>query len=860
LSEINDNSCRYKILISDFIKKLSYYFYLRKTFLNIFRKLSSTITTNGGFMKRICSLFVLFCSIPISVFAQSSVTPYYSRNDFQLASPGAMKFGLYGYDNPALLSYVREPDLLFTWSDQTGKWNDFNRWGLFAAVPHFGFGVVHNHTAIGNTTNYTLSLGAGDRSFSSGISYNWTGTSNTALDKSDLVSLGALARPMPFLSVGANYTSAVHVKGWEAVGEVAVRPLGSELVTVFGDYVLHRMPLPHQDLWSAGVAVEALPGMRIIGRYFDSKAFNLGFQFSFGTVGVETQSHYNTSGKYSYNTYGVRLGAYDRTVLNKIFPPEKKYVGIDLNGPIDYQRYEFFDNTKTLSGILSLIDAAERDPDVAGIAINTSGMSVNREKLWEVREKLKEFKSKGKKVIIFIDRGNIDLLHFASVADKIVMDPIGSIMLDGYLLGNTYLKGTLEKIGIGFEEWRFFKYKSAMESLSRDHMSDADREQRQKIADDWYSIAKTDICEGRKISPELFDSLTNSVVIFLAPDAQKYGLIDSIGRWDVVDNIVKAETGSDNGYTSAKGLSIYHKPYDARWGEPPKIAVIYALGACAMDEGIKARSLVHVLEGAVNDSRIKAIVLRVDSPGGDGMASDYISEAMRKAKGKKPIIVSQGFVAGSGGYWLSMYGDTIVAAPGTITGSIGVIGGWVYNKSLKESLGMSTDFVKAGEHADLGFGFRLPLIGLGVPDRNLTPDEFGKMEITMKTMYKEFVAKVSDGRKLRSGYVDSIGQGRIWSGLDGKKNGLVDVIGGMERAIAIAKERAGIPNDQEVTIVEMPKKGLFNFGALMPNMLPFGMTSTSDPTIDLVKFRLEHNGEVMPMMPLEDAAGLPVEK
>ncbi|MEW5798213.1 MAG: signal peptide peptidase SppA [Bacteroidota bacterium] len=804
-------------------------------------------------MKRLSMFAALLCLTAVSSFAQSNIIPYYIRNDFQLTPPGAMKIGLYGYDNPALLSTVRDPDLMFAWSDNGTNVFKLNRWGLFAAAPHFGFGVVRDKTLAGNITDYAVSFSGGDRSYSTGVSYQWTGTDNPLLDKSDLLTLGALSRPMPYLSTGVQYTSAMNVKGWEAVGEVGIRPLGTELITLFGDYVLHRTPQLNDEFWSAGAAVEAFPGIRITGRYFDNKAFTLGFQFNLCNAGVQTQSHYNNSGKYSHNTYAVRAGAFDRSVMRKIVFSTPRYVEMNLNGPIDYQRFAFFDKTRTLTDIISFIGSAKNDEAVGGIAINTSGMYADREKLWEIREKLKEFKSAGKKVVIFIDRGNIDLYHFASVADKIVMDPFGTVMLEGYLMGNTYLKGTLEKVGVGFDEWRFFKYKSAVEAFSRDSMSDADREQRQAIINDWYTIAKTDICESRKLTPAQFDSLVNTKVVFLPAEAKEFGLVESIGRWDSVNEMVKAESG----YLNAGMMRAFHEPYDARWGEPQKIAVIYALGACAMDAGINARSLVKVVEGAVDDPQIKAIVLRVDSPGGDALASDYISEAMRKAKGKKPIIVSQGYVAGSGGYWLSMFADTIVAAPGTITGSIGVIGGWMYNKNLKENLGMSTDFVKAGDHADLGFGFRLPLIGLGVPDRNLTTEERARMESSIKSMYNLFVTKVSEGRKMTYDQVDAIGQGRVWSGLDGKQNGLVDVIGGLETAILIAKERAGIPKNEQVTIVEMPKKGLFDFSSLMPKLFGIETKSTTDPTIDLLKFRLQHNGEPMPMLPLDDVMMIP---
>jgi protease-4 len=391
-----------------------------------------------------------------------------------------------------------------------------------------------------------------------------------------------------------------------------------------------------------------------------------------------------------------------------------------------------------------------------------------------------------------------------------------------------------------------------MEVFSREKMSDADREQWQKLIDDWYKIAKTNICEERHLTSQQFDTLVNTKMMFLAQQAMESGLIDSIGRWDRVKDLVKQETGSGSSFVSSESLAEFKLPYDNHWSEPPRIAVIYALGACAMDEGITARKLVKDVEAAVDDSRVKAIVLRVDSPGGDPMASDYIAEAMKKAKGKKPIIVSQGFVAASGGYWLSMYADTIVAAPGTITGSVGVIGGWMYNKGLKETLGMSTDFVKVGTHADLGFGFRIPFIGLGIPDRNLTPEERGVAETAIKTMYKEFVEKVSFGRKMKFDEVEPIAQGRVWSGLDGKQNGLVDVLGGMETAINIAKERAGIQKDQDVTIIEMPKKELIDFSMFMPKLFDIETKTVADPAIELLKFRLKHNGEPLPMLPTED--------
>jgi len=188
-----------------------------------------------------------------------------------------------------------------------------------------------------------------------------------------------------------------------------------------------------------------------------------------------------------------------------------------------------------------------------------------------------------------------------------------------------------------------------------------------------------------------------------------------------------------------------------------------------------------------------------------------------------------------------------------IVESIGVIGGWFYNKGLKEWMGLATDKVQAGEHADLPFGFRLPFVGVGLPDRDLTPDERAQLQSTIITLYKEFTSKVAAGRKMRVDQVDSVGQGRVWSGYDGKDRGLVDLLGGLDAAIKVAKRRAGIPEGQEVTFVEVPQPGLFSLQALLPQFVGIetaGLTE-QDPIFEQVMFRVRHNGEPIPILPLE---------
>ncbi len=793
---------------------------------------------------------LLLCAGSLAL-GQATFPTYYSAADLSFTSPGALKFGLYGYDNPALLTYLRQPDMQFSWTDATGKWNAFNRWGLFVAAPNIGFGAVKTKLGTASLTDYRLAVGFGDKTAGIGLAYSFAGGDKAAFNRTNAITLGTLVRADRHLSIGLIGSTATTGGRTEAAIDLGFRPFGNEWLTAFADYGIQTGQSLGTGNWSVGAAVEALPGVRVTGRYFDSHAFAVGLSFSLGNVGLSGQSAYDRNATHSYNTYSIRIGATDRTVLAAL-SDRSRYVDMNLNGTMKYQRFILFDNSNTLTSALAAIRAAKEDEAVAGIAINTSGMRIGREMLWELRNQLADFKSAGKKVVVFIDIASLDTYDFASVADKIVIDPTGIIEMMGYAAGRTFLKGTLEKIGVGFDEWRFFKYKSANEYLSRDKMSDADREQRQKLLDDDYFRVKTDICESRHLSADTFEQMVNEEGIFLARDALAKGLVDTIGRWEEVKSMVNRVEGRPMAMVGPGGVAGFNLPYDNHWGEPPRIAVIYALGVCAMDEGIRARTLSKIVEAAGNDPQIKAIVLRVDSPGGDAMASDYVAEALKMAKKNKPVIVSQGSVAASGGYWLSMYADTIVAAPNSITGSIGVIGGWFYNKDLKEKLGISTDVVTVGKHADLGFGFTLPFIGVGLPDRNLTEDERAKMEYAIRSFYNDFVTKVAAGRHSTFDKIEPLAQGHVYSGVDGKALGLVDILGGLQTAIEVARNRAGIAVSEDVTVLELPPPGFIDWSVFMPRLISFEEKVLNDPAIDQLRFRMERNGQPLLMLPLDD--------
>ncbi len=787
---------------------------------------------------------IVFSSLIIS---QNKFPSYFIQNDMEIATPGTTLFGLAGYDNPAELTFINGPNFYFTWNDRESDFNDFNNWGLFSSIPYLGFSVVNQKVNAFSITDYKLSASFGSPSFSLGIGYGWSKGDVNYFERSNLYTLGAIYRPASFLSFSliGNLPSSGEREGIAGLG---IRPFSSYHLTLFGDYVFTKDKLPERIKWSAGASIEPIDGLRFVGRYFEGKSFNVAVQLGLGNLGLTTISHFNKESKQYYNTYGIRIGEDDRNILS-FLKRDNNYVSIELIGGLKYQNFRLFDNTTTLLYLIEQLDAIKNDNSISGIAINTSGMRINRVMLWEIREKLKEIKSKGKKIYIYIDRAGIDEYHFASVADKIILDPMGNIALNGYLRGRTFFKGSLEKLGLGFTELRYFKYKSAAESYARENFSDADREQRQKLVEDDYNLARKDICESRNLTYQLFDKIIDSSFIYLPEDALNLKLADTLARWSDIDEVIRRYENENKNLAEVNSLAKFNLPEDY-WGSKPKIAVIYAVGGTSMDEGIKARSLIKYVESAFINSNVKAIVLRVDSPGGDALAADLIADVLRKNKGKKPVIVSQGYVAASGGYWLSMYADTIVAAPGTLTGSIGVIGSYIYNLNLKEDLGLSVDRVQKGKFADLGFGATLPVIGLTIPDRNMTEQEMQIAEKSIKTLYKDFVNKVSSGRKKSLDEIENIAQGRVWSGSDGLKNGLVDILGGLDTAVRIAVTKSGL-DESKYEIIEMPEKPWFDISALLPDFLRVEEKITEDPFIKDLKFRLQNNGTPMPMLPIE---------
>ncbi len=792
------------------------------------------------------NVFIAALSLLAQFCLAQSLPNYYSRYSFLMSSPAVFEDGLVGFVNPANLALLRQMEQRFYWSTEGTDASSFNDWGYFTGVPGLGFGVLRQNIGGVSVKDYRIATGFGSRSFALGFGYGWSKGDFEARGRERLFTTGAIIRPSRYLSLGLLGNFSLESKAREGVAEIGVRPFGSPRVTLFADAALQNDVQLSDAPWSAGAALQIASGINLVGRSFKGEAFTLGLALNFGRTELGAQSHFDTNQNHAFNSYMVRLGSRQPSFMDAFAQRNRRYLPLMLKGRVDYHRFIFGDqDTHRFLEILNSIRAAANDQRTGVIALNLSRARMLPEHAWEIREELRAAKESGKRVFVFIDNAEMTTYHLASVADKIFMDPEGALMLEGFRLGRTYLKGTLEKLGLGFDEWRFFKYKSAMETLSRESMSEADREQYQNFVDDWYELVRAEVCRSRKLSGQIFDALIDNEVFFLSDRAMAAGLVDSLARWSALAETIQKSTGHGMRAISARALQE-ETTSAAQWGERPKIAVVYALGVCDLDEGIRARWLERVLLNLAKNSSVKAIVFRVDSPGGDGLASDLVAGALLKCKARKPVIVSQGQVAGSGGYWISMYGDQIIAGPNTITGSIGVIGGWVYDNGLSNKLGMTSDHVQRGAHADLGFGVRLPLLGLQVPARNLTAEEREQVERFFQKFYEGFVAKVAKGRKLAIERVQEIAEGHFYSGLDGKALGLVDEIGGLMTALAIAKQRAGFKPDDEVEVIEIPRnKGFFDFGS---RFSPLPTQVSEDAVLRYLKMMSARPGQPLPML------------
>ena len=480
-------------------------------------------------------------------------------------------------------------------------------------------------------------------------------------------------------------------------------------------------------------------------------------------------------------------------------------------GNINFQTMETSDATG-LNEILRNIENAKTDANIKGIYLELSSIPTSMATIQEIRNKLIEFKESGKFIVAYGESYGQSAYYLASIADKIFLNPEGAMDLHGMASQIMFYKHLLEKLDIEMQIVRGpnNRFKSAVEPYFLDKMSEANREQMDMLLGTVWGQILASISQSRNISVEQLNQIADNLdVLFNAKKALEYGLVDNLYFKDQVLDELKGLTGS-NKSINAVGNANYAKSYKDKNVSKNEVAVIYASGQIFDGKGneeqaIYSENLSKTIRKAREDKNVKAIVLRVNSPGGSALASAIIGRELDLTKEVKPVIVSMGNYAASGGYWISAKADYIFADPTTLTGSIGVFGTFPNAQGfLNDKIGLTFDVAKTNENADFP-NFTQPL----------TEFQYNKLQEMVGKTYNDFTQRVAEGRGLRQTFVDSIGQGRVWAGADAIGLGLVDKLGDMEDAIAYAVEKANLGNDYKVT--EWPKQKDF-FTRLMESM------------------------------------------
>lgn len=464
------------------------------------------------------------------------------------------------------------------------------------------------------------------------------------------------------------------------------------------------------------------------------------------------------------------------------------------------------DQAQSFTNLLAELRKAKVDKRVGGVLLDIQLAQFGWGKADELREAIKDFRASGKPIYSFMELGMNKDYYIAAATDKVFMPPAGDLFVNGFAANAMFYRGSLDKLGIEPEVIKIGKYKNAPDQYTEKKMSDAQREVINAVLDEYYGRLTGGIAEDRKKSVEDVKAIIDNAP-YHANEAEQIGLIDGAKYRDEVDAELKNRLGYKSGddlrtVSANEYRDVPAESLGLENGE--RVAVIYASGAINGGKSnnsplggqmVGSDTIVEAVNDAAADSTIKAIVLRIDSPGGSALASDLMWHALEKAKAKKPLVVSMGDVAASGGYYIACNADKIVAEPSTITGSIGVFMGKPVVKGLYDWLGVSNEYVTRGSNA-----------GIFREDQKWTDGERAKMQDQAnKIYYGDFVPKVARGRGKTEEEINSIGQGRVWTGTQGKQNGLVDEFGGLEKAIAVAKDLAKISADKEVKRIVFPK-------------------------------------------------------
>ena len=658
---------------------------------------------------------------------------------------------------------------------------------FFLAVPNGGFGVEFATADVDTTfTRYTLSSGQHlGHSLYAGTSYSWINSDDKTYDTFHSLSFGLMYRRRYF-SIGA---MARDLNQPKLLGEKLGRTYDFGFAIRPGTW---RTTLSFDMQKTQGVegidlryALEVRPIRELIVRSTlnSDLSFDVRFGINIGNWGIGTG---NTFDRNREAQTGVGYFHFSNIPTTKQLPRRRMFLDLQMH---------------SLKTVLSI---AKLDEDIAGVLVRINGNSYGMAQLQEMADAILDFRESGRVVLCYLTNCSTGDYIVAATCDGILIHPSAEVRLIGLRTERSFYKGALDTLGISANLERIGKYKSASESFTRKEMSEAHREIQNIILDDLYEQLVEIIANGRGWTPEAVKKRIDAGP-YTARQAFTAELVDRIVYEDELTDVVSELTDERTDLVTADAYAN-SSTYTQHWWVPqPKIAIIEAKGLMVTGDSfidpltgtqvMGADTIVRAVEAAKNDDSIKAVVLRIDSGGGLVTAADIIHRALVQLTATKPLVVSMGDVAASGGYYIAAPADVIVAEPGTITGSIGVVSGKYSLKGLYEKLGIKKEILKRGEHADFYTDYG-----------TYNASEQAIIQKQVKEIYDDFITKVALGRsELSTTDVDNLGRGRIWSGKQGKENGLVDELGGLNLALVIAQKHAGL-QDKVVEVIRFPKQ------------------------------------------------------
>ena len=462
---------------------------------------------------------------------------------------------------------------------------------------------------------------------------------------------------------------------------------------------------------------------------------------------------------------------------------------------------QLFEPPPTVRAVTDALRKARVDSRVSSVVIRPTSTAALWAKVQEVRDAILEFKQSDKPIVAFLEYGGDQAYYLASACDKVFLLPTASLDLTGIASYELFLRGTLDKIGAYPDALHIGEYKTASNTFTEKTFTPEHREMAESLNTDLYEQLVRGVADGRQKSEDEVRALIDHGP-YLPEDAVRVGLIDDLAYEDELDD--KVDLGREQIRVLRQRDYREISPASLGLGTGQRIAVVYAVGIIMSGEStndsaagqtIGSDTLVRYLRRVRADNSVKAIVLRIDSPGGSAIASDVIWREIMLTRETKPVIASMSDVAASGGYYIAAPAHAIVAQPSTLTGSIGVVMMKYVLDGTLDKLGVNVEGVSQGRYAQMYS-----------PVRPFTPEERARVEQLMQATYDAFVEKAAAGRNTTPEQIDAVGQGRVWTGKQAKQLGLVDELGGLDRALALAKQRAGIPQDQEVELVIYPPK------------------------------------------------------